>query len=174
MVAMDDFLTFKKLMVKRNMELELETVKVLQSAALPLSEATTAEEAEAEFEAALKMSECMSPAEKLGMIKKEQEESKERDKSRRALPSAEETAEMELQLKAAIEANMAEMDIFHKQEVRKAKKGNCARDTYIFIFFPFVVHFFALAYIFQILLPLTFRTFFFCVAAFTGIRAASA
>ncbi|CAM9177356.1 unnamed protein product [Chrysoparadoxa australica] len=35
-IAMDDFLTFKKLMVKRNMELELEAVRELQKAGIGL------------------------------------------------------------------------------------------------------------------------------------------
>ena len=46
MVAMDDFLTFKKLMVRRNMELELEAVRALQSANVKLKPATTREEEE--------------------------------------------------------------------------------------------------------------------------------
>jgi hypothetical protein len=49
MVAMDDFLTFKKLMVRRNMELELEAVRALQSANVKLKPASTREEEEVSY-----------------------------------------------------------------------------------------------------------------------------
>ena len=68
MVAMDDFLTFKKLMVRRNMELELEAVKALQNASAPLTAPKSDADAEAEFQAALKASEDMTPAERVALM----------------------------------------------------------------------------------------------------------
>ena len=48
MVAMDDFLTFKKLMVKRNVELGYEALKELQRDSIPIIAPVTEEEAEHE------------------------------------------------------------------------------------------------------------------------------
>ena len=116
MVAMDDFLTFKKLMVRRNMQLELEAVRAMQSANEMLKPAATREEEEAQFQAALKASEDLTPAEKLA-AQKAAEEGKEEEKSGGVgMASTEEGAAMEKQLKDAIEANMTELEIFHKQE----------------------------------------------------------
>lgn len=49
-VALDDFLTFKKMMVKRNVELEYEAVRELQQANVPISAPTSEAEAEAMFQ----------------------------------------------------------------------------------------------------------------------------
>ncbi|GMI10635.1 hypothetical protein TrLO_g13805 [Triparma laevis f. longispina] len=110
MVAMDDFLTFKKLMVRRNMELELEAVKALQSASVPLSAPKSDDDAEAQFQAALKASEDMSPAERAALMQGAGE-SKDGGEG-----NGKGESEMEEQLKAAIQANMTEMELFHKQE----------------------------------------------------------
>lgn len=59
-LAMDDFLTFKKLMVKRNVELELEAIEELQSEAVPIMAPESAEEAEVQLQRAIKESEEMS------------------------------------------------------------------------------------------------------------------
>ncbi|GMH88240.1 hypothetical protein TrST_g10308 [Triparma strigata] len=112
MVAMDDFLTFKKLMVRRNMELELEAVKALQNASAPLTAPKSDADAEAEFQAALKASEDMTPAERVALMSGAGE-SKD---SGEAGAGANGESEMEEQLKAAIQANMTEMELFHKQE----------------------------------------------------------
>jgi hypothetical protein len=69
MTAMDDFLTFKKLMVRRNKELELEAVRALQHSNTAVSVPKSKEEAEEEFQAALKASHDLSPAERIAMMK---------------------------------------------------------------------------------------------------------
>ncbi|GMH51397.1 hypothetical protein TrRE_jg6624 [Triparma retinervis] len=117
MVAMDDFLTFKKLMVRRNMELELEAVRALQSANVKLKPATTREEEEAQFQAALKASEELTPTERMAAEKANLERGGAEEKgSGGGMASAAAGAVMEKQLKDAIEANMTELEIFHKQE----------------------------------------------------------
>ena len=57
MVAMDDFLTFKKLMVKRNVELGYEALQELQKELVPILAPATEQEAEIQFQRAVKESE---------------------------------------------------------------------------------------------------------------------
>merc|ERR1712185_358220 len=61
-LAMDDFLTFKKLMVKRNVELELEALDDLHSSSVPIVAPDTEEEAEIQLQRAMKESAEMSPS----------------------------------------------------------------------------------------------------------------
>jgi len=110
-LAMDDFLTFKKLMVKRNMELELEAVRALQESGTPIVAPTNEEEAESTFQKALKESAEMSEAEVKEVLKTAAEEGAE--------PGAKgepEPAELDAQYLQAMDANLMEMEILHKQE----------------------------------------------------------
>ncbi len=111
MLALDDFLTFKKLMVKRNMQLELEAVKALQASQEPVKAPVSAADAEVQLQMALKASADLSPSERATMRMAEQE-----SKEGEAGPPNPEAEEMEKQLRAAMQANMTEMELFHKQE----------------------------------------------------------
>eukprot|EP00614_Pseudopedinella_elastica_P022357 CAMPEP_0172630302 /NCGR_PEP_ID=MMETSP1068-20121228/173025_1 /TAXON_ID=35684 /ORGANISM="Pseudopedinella elastica, Strain CCMP716" /LENGTH=187 /DNA_ID=CAMNT_0013441107 /DNA_START=40 /DNA_END=600 /DNA_ORIENTATION=+ len=70
LLALTDFLTFKKLMVKRNMELELEAIQELQQAQVPIIAPSDEEEAEQLFQMALKESAEMSVAEAKAVFEK--------------------------------------------------------------------------------------------------------
>jgi len=112
MIAMDDFLTFKKLMVRRNMELELEAVKALQSASVPIHAPASSEDAERDFEMAVKASEEISAGEKAKMMR-EIEKAEAKDSEGEVRDNA---VEVDKQLKEAMDANLMEMELFHKQE----------------------------------------------------------
>jgi len=116
LTAMDDFLTFKRLMVRRNMELEMEAVKAIQASAAPVAAPSDEAEEEKQMEAALRASADMSPQSKakLMLAEKELHNAEEKD-SRDGLASSKDRA-MEDQLKAAMDANLTEMELFHKQE----------------------------------------------------------
>lgn len=55
-LAMEDFLVFKKLMVKRNVELELEAVQALREEGNPVIAPTNVEEEEEQYQRALQES----------------------------------------------------------------------------------------------------------------------
>lgn len=116
MVAMDDFLTFKKLMVKRNMELEMEAVRALQSSSAPVKAPSNADDEQAQMEAALKASEEMSPKSRAKLQQaRDDAASEERKDASDGLAMSADRA-LEDQLKAAMTANLTEMELFHKQE----------------------------------------------------------
>jgi len=116
MIAMDDFLTFKKLMVRRNMELELEAVKALQSASIPISAPSNDEDAHAQFELAVKASSEITTAEKAKLELQMQEEEEAKDSEEKEGAGKEDAAAVDRQLKQAMDANLMEMELFHKQE----------------------------------------------------------
>lgn len=108
MVAMDDFLTFKKLMVKRNVELGYEALKELQRDSIPIIAPVTEEEAEIQFQRAVKESEDMSVDEEGSQILHVASEC--------GLEAKEESYVVDKDLRAAIDQNLMEMELLHKQE----------------------------------------------------------
>jgi len=134
--AMDDFLTFKKLMVKRNMELELEAVQEMQQANVPITAPEDEDEAEALFQQALKESAELSVAEAEQILAADQhlvspgkdvnegKEAEGKDGGKEAdagdvpfSPSTQqEAAAVDADLKRQMDANLMEMELLHKQE----------------------------------------------------------
>mmetsp|Transcript_34675 Transcript_34675/g.45854 ORF Transcript_34675/g.45854 Transcript_34675/m.45854 type:complete len:363 (-) Transcript_34675:775-1863(-) len=111
-VAMDDFLTFKKLMVKRNMELELEAVRELQSEGVPVVAPSNSEEAEATFQKELKQSADLTTAE----VKQISRELEEEGEVAQAKGEPKEGAELHAQVLEEMDANLMEMELLHKKE----------------------------------------------------------
>ena len=108
MVAMDDFLTFKKLMVKRNVELGYEALQELQREQIPIVAPSTEEEAEIQFQRAVKESEDMSADEAVRLC----------NVAKRTM-HAEEKNEgyvVDKEIRAAIDQNLMEMELLHKKE----------------------------------------------------------
>ena len=102
-MAVDDFLTFKKLMVKRNMELEFEVVKAMAAQGDPVREtapqnkADEAKQLEAALEASRKNGQPMIPEDPKTKLNTQREE--------------QHAAEFD----AAVRANIAATDLYHQQ-----------------------------------------------------------
>jgi hypothetical protein len=106
MVAMDDFLTFKKLMVKRNVELGYEALQELQKELVPILAPATEQEAEIQFQRAVKESEdeAFEPMSRPGLEVVESREEKDQGYV------------VDKDLRAAIDQNLMEMELLHKRE----------------------------------------------------------
>ena len=111
LIAVDDFLTFKKLMVKRNVELELEVVRAMKNAGQTLEAPRSKEDEEAALEAVLRSSS------QSGEMDKQKQRYEQAEQERRR--SQEQQKDMQLQeakdLKAAMEANLLEMQLYAKE-----------------------------------------------------------
>jgi len=105
-VAMDDFLTFKKLMVKRNVELGYEALQELQKELVPILAPATEQEAEIQFQRAVKESEdeAFEPMSRPGLEVVESREEKDQGYV------------VDKDLRAAIDQNLMEMELLHKRE----------------------------------------------------------
>ena len=110
LVAMDDFLTFKKLMVKRNVELGYEALQALHKDQVPIIAPMSEEEAEAQFQRAVKESEDMAPAESRAYS-----EYKESRLETGSAPHAD-ACRFDKELRDAMDQNLMEMEILHKRE----------------------------------------------------------
>lgn len=104
MIAMDDFLTFKKLMVKRNVELGYEALKALHKDQVPIIAPESEEEAEAQFQRAVKESEDTTFAE----IKESETESQINSSVKGHL--------FDKELCDAMDQNLMEIEALHKRE----------------------------------------------------------
>jgi len=105
MVAMDDFLTFKKLMVKRNLELGYEALQELQREQVPIVAPTTEAEAEVQFQRAMKESEDMCTDETAELLC-----------AGKSSEGKDEGHIVDKELCAAIDQNLMEMELLHKKE----------------------------------------------------------
>ncbi len=105
-MAMDDFLTFKKLMVKRNVELGYEALQELQKELVPILAPATEQEAEIQFQRAVKESEdeAFEPMSRPGLEVVESREEKDQGYV------------VDKDLRAAIDQNLMEMELLHKRE----------------------------------------------------------
>tara|TARA_B100000482_G_scaffold111323_1_gene80337 strand:- start:1756 stop:2124 length:369 start_codon:yes stop_codon:yes gene_type:complete len=103
---MDDFLTFKKLMVKRNVELGYEALQELQKELVPILAPATEQEAEIQFQRAVKESEdeAFEPMSRPGLEVVESREEKDQGYV------------VDKDLRAAIDQNLMEMELLHKRE----------------------------------------------------------
>lgn len=115
LIALTDFLTFKKLMVKRNMELELEAVRELQQQSIPIVAPVDEDEAEKLFQMALKESAEMSASEAQAILEKaraaaEAENSKEPD-----LEDGAGGAASDNELRKAMDLNLMELELQNRQ-----------------------------------------------------------
>lgn len=110
-VAMEDFLTFKKLMVKRNMELELEAVRELQKEGVPLIAPADEEAAAAAFQREVKQADELTPAEA-----KEAAQEGEGEEAAQAKAGPKEGAELHAQVLEEMDGHLMEMELLHKKE----------------------------------------------------------
>lgn len=121
LMALTDFLAFKKLMVKRNMELEMLAVKELQEAAIPIVAPSDEDEAERLYQMALKESAEMSVAEAKALLddaKKEMEDRQANSKTGEDDDdgAAEEgTIQHDIELKKAMDLNLMELELQNRQ-----------------------------------------------------------
>ena len=113
-LAMDDFLTFKKLMVKRNVELELEALDDLHAAGVPIGAPETDEEAEIQLPRALKESEEMSAAPAARVVAAADRERAHMGTQDVIVPDG--TANTELRLRQAMDSSLMEIERMHKEE----------------------------------------------------------
>ena len=113
-LAMDDFLTFKKLMVKRNVELELEALDDLHAAGVPIGAPETDEEAEIQLQRALKESEEMSAAHAASVVDDADRERAHMGTQDVIVPDG--TANTELRLRQAMDSSLMEIERMHKEE----------------------------------------------------------
>ena len=115
MIAMDDFLTFKKLMVKRNVELGYEALKALHKDQVPIIAPESEEEAEAQFQRAVKESEDTTFAE----IKESETESQINSSVKGHL--------FDKELCDAMDQNLMEIVALHKREetIRRCRTDSC-------------------------------------------------
>ncbi|KAG5179346.1 ARF-like 2 binding protein BART-domain-containing protein [Tribonema minus] len=100
-VAFDDFVTFKKMMVKRNMELELEAMRALQQQGVPFTAPASKEQAQQKFERAVKIAD---EAETSDMV-----DSGVDDMGLKG-------ADLDSALLTAMDKNFMELDLLHKEE----------------------------------------------------------
>ena len=111
LIAVDDFLTFKKLMIKRNIELELEVVEAMKNAGQTLAGPRSKEEEDLALSAALERSGNHSGSSAGGKDNGGGGKSNVGDNEeykRRELREA-------MELKTAMEANLFEMQLYAKQ-----------------------------------------------------------
>jgi hypothetical protein len=112
-ISLTDFLTFKKLMVKRNMELELEAVRELQQQAIPIVAPVDEEEAEKLFQMALKESAEMSVNEAQKILEKAREEA---ENSKVADPEdGQNGVESDIEIRKAMDLNLMELELQNRQ-----------------------------------------------------------
>ena len=105
-IAVDDFLTFKKMMVKRNVQLELEVVEAMKNARQRIVPPSSKEEEDQNMKAATKFSEDVSRF----------EGGKTKDSGNNNGGGSKTGDDKEAtQLKAAMEANLLEMQLYAKQ-----------------------------------------------------------
>jgi hypothetical protein len=107
LIAVDDFLTFKKLMVKRNIELELEVVEAMKNAGQTLAGPRSKDEEDFALSAAIEQSRDAGGKDGGGSGGKQSDVSDEARK-KRELQEA-------IELKSAMEANLFEMQLYAKQ-----------------------------------------------------------
>jgi len=110
-LAMDDFLTFKKLMVKRNYALELEAVQELHKDGTPLIAPANDEEAAMFFQRALKEEGDLEPSQVKALASE-----LEADFEAQAKDEPKEGQELHAQILEAMDANLMEMELLHKRE----------------------------------------------------------
>ncbi|CAM9348904.1 unnamed protein product [Scytosiphon promiscuus] len=107
LVALDDFVTFKKLMVKRNVELELEAVHALQKQGVPIRQGKDDGTSASDDEESTVGGDEMDPA------------AGSRDESKRnkvAARPARGRSALDRQLQRAMDANLQELELMHKRE----------------------------------------------------------
>ncbi|CAM9118216.1 unnamed protein product, partial [Hapterophycus canaliculatus] len=107
LVALDDFVTFKKLMVKRNVELELEAVHALQKQGVPIRHGKDDRSSASGDEQSARGGEEECPA------------AGSRDESKRnkaAAKPARGRSALDRQLRRAMDANLQELELMHKRE----------------------------------------------------------
>ena len=104
-IAVDDFLTFKKMMVKRNVQLELEVVEAMKNAKRAINAPSSKEEEDNHLKEATKFSEEASRF--VG--------GKTRDSDDGSGAGSKTNDKEATQLKAAMEANLLEMQLYAKQ-----------------------------------------------------------
>lgn len=108
-MAMDDFLTFKKLMVKRNMELELEAARELQQQpGKAIIAPENEDEANAMFEMALKESAEMSEREAMEVL--------EENEDAKVGENLDGSAQTDAEILQEMDASLMEMEILHRRE----------------------------------------------------------
>jgi len=118
MIAMDDFLTFKKLMVKRNVELGYEALQALQKEQVPITAPETEEEAEAQFQRAVKESEDNSTAETLLLLQEGVTNTPSHSEMKESCPKDRSDSGhiFDKELCAAMDQNLMEIEVLHKRE----------------------------------------------------------
>tara|TARA_B110000090_G_C13363481_1_gene439270 strand:- start:101 stop:1873 length:1773 start_codon:yes stop_codon:yes gene_type:complete len=114
LIAVDDFLTFKKMMIKRNVELELEVVEAMKNAGQTLAGPRSKEEEDLALSAALEHSRSSSSAggkDGGGKDGREDDDGPIGDNDARKRRELQEA----MNLKKAMEANLFEMQLYAKQ-----------------------------------------------------------
>ena len=114
LIAVDDFLTFKKMMIKRNVELELEVVEAMKNAGQTLAGPRSKEEEELALSAALEHSRSSGSAggkDGGGKDGREDDDGPIGDNDARKRRELQEA----MNLKKAMEANLFEMQLYAKQ-----------------------------------------------------------